>query len=88
MTRSFDTIREVMRRAREDEPPPVDVADRVMRRLAAAEVRAVPDESARILTWMAGASAALAVPAIILLITAWNTVTDPLTGLLFSFWWG
>ncbi len=83
---SEDRLRRLMARARLESGPPVDVTRRVAAALRAQRY----EERVAIaqLAWIAAASAAVAVPATLASLAAWELLTDPLLGLASSLvWW-
>jgi hypothetical protein len=64
-------------RARNESPPPVDVADRVIVRLHA-EQNLIERITEKPLLWLAAVSSALAVPAVVIAIMVYNASTGPL----------
>lgn len=78
-------IRELASRARMERAPRVDVADRVMAILRNQQrARAAED---RALAWVAGLSAAVAVPVALAAFATWQTWSDPLMATLVEFTW-
>jgi len=64
-------------RARSESPPAVDVAGRVIARLSAQQSR-IERMAEKPLLWLAAASSAVAVPAVIIAIMVYNASTGPL----------
>ena len=64
-------------RARSESPPSVDVAGSVIARLSAGQNR-IERMAEKPLLWLAAASSAFAVPAVIVAIIVYNTSTGPL----------
>ncbi len=64
-------------RARSESPPSVDVSDRVIARLNADQNR-IEQLTEKPLLWLAAASSAFAVPAVIVAIMVYNASTGPL----------
>jgi hypothetical protein len=64
-------------RARSESPPSVDVAGRVIARLNAEQNR-IERMVEKPLLWLAAASSALAVPAVVIAIMVYNAATGPL----------
>jgi hypothetical protein len=64
-------------RARSDSPPLVDVAARVIAKLNA-EQNLIERMAEKPLLWLAAASSALAVPAVVIAIMVYNAATGPL----------
>jgi len=64
-------------RARSESPPSVDVAGRVIARLNAKQNR-IERMAEKPLLWLAAASSAFAVPAVIVAIMVYNASTGPL----------
>jgi len=64
-------------RARNDSPPAVDVTGRVIARLNAEQNR-IERMAEKPLLWLAAASSALAVPAVVAAIMVYNASTGPL----------
>jgi hypothetical protein len=64
-------------RARSESPPAIDVAGRVIARLSSEQNR-IEQMAEKPLLWLAAASSALAVPAIIAAIMVYNASTGPL----------
>jgi len=64
-------------RARMDSPPTVDVAGRVIAKLNAQQSR-IEQMAERPLLWVAAASSAAAVPAVVAAIMVYNASTGPL----------
>jgi len=73
-------LRQLAAIARLESAPPVDVAASVMARLCRRAAEAVP--SVRPLAWVAGLSAALAVPLTVAAMYVLQHWTDPLLGVL------
>jgi hypothetical protein len=69
-------LRQLARAARREEPPRVDVANRVMARLRRAEADTAP--SVGPLAWVAVASATIAIPLAIAAVYMWQHLSDPL----------
>ena len=69
-------LRQLARVARREEPPRVDVANRVMARLRRREAEAT--SGVRPLAWVAVASAAVAIPLAVAGAYTWQHHTDPL----------
>jgi hypothetical protein len=71
-------------RARDESPPAVDVADRVIARLHASAGRLTAEQNLieriteKPLLWLAAISSALAVPAVVIAIMVYNASTGPL----------
>jgi len=72
----IERIRKLAVRARMEKPPEVDVTDRVMMVLRAEA--ASQAQTVRPLAWVAGVSFALAIPAALVGLWVWTTLTDPL----------
>jgi hypothetical protein len=70
-------LRALCARARSDTPPAVDVADRVVARLSA-EQNLIERMAEKPLLWLAAASSAVAVPAVVIAIMVYNAATGPL----------
>ncbi len=81
-----DRIRRLAARARMEKAPEVDVTGRVMAILRVEAERPVP--TVRPLAWVAGASVALAIPAALVGIWVWNSLTDPLVIAFVESPWG
>ncbi len=81
-----ERIRRLAARARLETPPEVDVRDRVMAVLQAEATQQAP--TVRPLAWVAGVSFALAIPAALLGIWVWNSLTDPLVIAFVESPWG
>jgi hypothetical protein len=64
-------------RARSESPPAVDVAGRVIARLSTEQNR-IERMTEKPLLWLAAASSALAVPAVVIAIMVYNASTGPL----------
>jgi len=64
-------------RARSESPPPVDVADRVIARLSTEQSR-IEKIAEKPLLWLAAASSAFAVSAVVIAIMVYNASTGPL----------
>jgi len=83
---SEEKLRRLMARARQERAPRTDMARAVM-----AAVRAQDREQSVTLAplaWVALAAAALAVPAGLAVIAAWELISDPLLGLVGGLvWW-
>lgn len=79
MTDPLRDFADLAARARSESPPPVDVAERVL-----ADLRSTrPRQSTDALLWALGGAAVLAASITILLgYGSYNTLTDPLAGLL------
>ena len=82
----LESVRRAMQRARQEEAPGVDVAAGVMATLAASQGRSRRVPTAPFL-WVAGISAAVAAPAVLLLALSWDAMTDPLLALVASLAW-
>jgi hypothetical protein len=81
-----ERIRRLAGRARMETPPAVDVTDRVMAILHAEASRQTP--VSRPLAWVAAVSFGLAIPAGLLGIWVWNSLTDPLVMAFVESPWG
>lgn len=81
-----ERIRKLAARARMETPPAVDVTNRVMAILHEEAARQAP--AFRPLAWVAGVSFALAIPAGLLGIWVWNSLTDPLVMAFVESPWG
>jgi hypothetical protein len=78
-------FRELAAQARLETPPAVDVADRVMATLRAPADEKGPADFA--LAWVAAAAMVFAIPSAFLAATAWEALSDPLSGILFDLPW-
>ena len=78
-------IREIAARARVEEPPQVDVADRVMAILRSREKERFPAEGP--LAWVAACSSAAAASVGLLLYFSWDALTDPMMQIFYTFTW-
>ena len=78
-------IRELAARARAEKPPQVDVADRVMAILLSGEKEQLPSEGP--LAWVAACSSLAAVSVALLLYFSWDTLTDPMMQIFYTFTW-
>lgn len=83
---AIERIRKLAARARMESPPQVDVTDRVMMVLRAEAAHTVP--TVRPLAWVAGVSLAAAIPAAVLGLWVWSTLTDPLVIAFVELPWG
>jgi hypothetical protein len=75
--KSENLLEALSARARSDSPPAVDVAARVIAKLNA-EQNLIERMAEKPLLWLAAASSALAVPAVVIAIMVYNTATGPL----------
>ena len=83
---AIERIRKLAARARMEGPPDVDVTDRVMMVLRAEAASKAP--TLRPLAWVAGVSFAVAIPAAVLGLWVWSTLTDPLVIAFVELPWG
>ena len=75
---------ELVKRARLESAPPVNVAGRAMAAILAAQARGDSRDEARPLLWIAGCSSAAAVAALLLLVVNGDAWTDPLATALYA----
>jgi hypothetical protein len=75
--RNENILEALSARARNESPPAVDVADRVIARLHA-EQNLIERITEKPLLWLAAISSALAVPAVVIAIMVYNASTGPL----------
>jgi hypothetical protein len=80
-----DLIRKLAEKARMEEIPKVDVSDQVMRIIRSAE--STEELSFSPFAWVAGASAAIALPVFLFGITSWSDWSSPLLNILSSLTW-
>ncbi len=83
---SDDKLRRLMARARQERPPRIDVAPAVIAALG----NRGPEQPVTLapLAWVALAAAAIAVPAGLAAVGAWQLISDPLLGLAGDLvWW-
>jgi len=83
---SEERLRRLMARARQERPPRTDVTGAVMAAVRADERQ--DSTTLAPLAWVAVGAAALAVPAGLAAIAAWEFISDPLLGLAGTLvWW-
>lgn len=78
-------IRKIAARARVEKPPQVDVADRVMAILRSRERERLSADGP--LAWVAACSCAAAASMTLLLYFSWDTLTDPMIQIFYTFTW-
>lgn len=75
----FDLLDRLAAAARREQPPGIDVAERVLRTIAKP-----PPRSDRIFFWMALGSAAAAAACAIVALPAWEVLVDPLAQVMIA----